>query len=52
MEGEFEGHFGALCTREKIKQEVKNANTPEQNVVVAKLQIAIIEAAGLAAIIM
>lgn len=51
MEGEFEGHFGALCTREKIKQEVKNANTPEQNVV-AKLQIAIIEAAGLAAIIM
>ena len=25
--GEFEGEFGALCTREKIKQELTTADT-------------------------
>ena len=25
--GEFEGEFGALCTREKIKQELTTANS-------------------------
>ena len=33
-DGEFEGEFVALCTREKIKRELTTDDTPEQNGVV------------------
>ena len=47
--GEFsKGAFGALCTKEKIRQEFTTADSPQYNGV-AERQIAIIEAAGLAA---
>ena len=47
--GEFsKGAFGALCTTEKIRQEFATADSPQYNGV-AERQIAIIEAAGLAA---
>ena len=47
--GEFsKGAFGALCTTEKIRQEFTTADSPRYNGV-AERQIAIIEAAGLAA---
>ena len=46
--GEFEVEFGALCTRENIKQELTFVDTPEQNGV-AERQIATIHAANLAA---
>ena len=47
--GEFsKGGFGALCTTEKIKQEFTTAGSPQYNGV-AERQIAIIEAAGIAA---
>ena len=47
--GEFsKGVFGALCTTEKIRQEFTTADSPQYNGV-AERQIAIIEAAGLAA---
>ena len=47
--GEFsKGAFGALCTAEKIAQEYTTADSPQYNGV-AERQIAIIEAAGLAA---
>ena len=47
--GEFsKGVFGALCTAEKIRQEFTAADSPQYNGV-AERQIAIIEAAGLAA---
>ena len=47
--GEFSrGAFGALCTTEKIRQEFTTADSPQYNGV-AERQIAIIEAAGLAA---
>ena len=47
--GEFlKGAFGALCTTEKIRQEFTTADSPQYNGV-AERQIAIIEAAGLAA---
>ena len=47
--GEFsKGTFGALCTTEKIRQEFTTADFPQYNGV-AERQIAIIEAAGLAA---
>ena len=42
------GVFGALCTTEKIRQELTTADSPQYNVVPER-QIAIIEAAGLAA---
>ena len=45
---ERSGKFGALCTREKIKQELTTADTPELNGV-AERQITTIEATGLAA---
>ena len=46
--GEFsKGAFGALCTKEKIRQEFTTADSPQYNGV-AERQIAIIEAAGLA----
>ena len=47
--GKFsKGAFGALCTTEKIRQEFTTADSPQYNGV-AERQIAIIEAAGLAA---
>ena len=47
--GEFsKGAFGALCRTEKIRQELTTADSPQYNGV-AERQIAIIEAAGLAA---
>ena len=47
--GEFsKGALGALCTTEKIRQEFTTADSPQYNGV-AERQIAIIEAAGLAA---
>ena len=47
--GEFsKGGFGALCTREKIKQAIRTAGSPQYNGV-AEREIAIIEAAGLPA---
>ena len=47
--GEFsKGAFGALCTTEKIRQEFTTTDSPQYNGV-AERQIAIIEAAGLAA---
>ena len=42
------GPFGALCTTEKIRQKLTKADSPQYNGV-AERQIAIIEAAGLAA---
>ena len=44
----FERAFGALCTIEKIRQEFTTADSPQHNGV-AERQVAIIEAAGLAA---
>ena len=47
--GEFsKGAYGALCTTEKIRQELTTADSPKYNGV-AERQITIIEAAGLAA---
>ena len=47
--GEFsKGALAALCTREEIRQKLTTAISPQHNGV-AELQIAIIEAAGLAA---
>ena len=47
--GEFtKGVFGALCTAEKTRQEFTTADFPQYNGV-AERQIAIIDAAGLAA---
>ena len=47
--GEFtKGVFGALCTAEKIRQEFTTADFPQYNGV-AERQVAIIDAAGLAA---
>ena len=47
--GEFsKGAFGAFCTTEKIRQDFTTADSPQYNGV-AKRQIAIIEAASLAA---
>ena len=47
--GEFsKGTFGALCTTEKIRQEITTAYSPQYNGV-AERQTALIEAAGLAA---
>ena len=53
MRGDGGGEFskdalGALCTTEKIRQKLTTANSPQHNGV-AEQQIAIIEAAGLAA---
>ena len=45
---EFVVDFDALFTRDKNKQELTTASTPEQNDI-AKRQIAVKEAAGLAA---
>ena len=46
--GEFsKGAFGALCTTEKIRQELTTVDSPQYNGV-AERQIGIIEAAGLA----
>ena len=42
------GEFGALCTREAIRQELTTADTPKLNGA-ADPQIATIDAAGLAA---
>ena len=47
--GEFyEGGFGSICQREKIRQEFTTSDTPEYNGV-AERQIGIIESAGFAA---
>ena len=46
--GFTKGVFGALCTAEKIRQEFTTADFPQYNGV-AERQVAIIDAAGLAA---
>ena len=46
--GKNQSEFGALCTREKVKQELPTADTLEISGVVER-QSAVLEAAGLAA---